>query len=90
MSQTTDNPVEILMVCIPVDYTNARAVCNNIENQEYTSMVALRNQLDKDLDVDEETDKPLFFLLTDYMEVANDQYLNHENYFISYVKIIKK
>jgi hypothetical protein len=81
------------MVCIPVDYTNARAVCNNIENGEYKSMVELRSQLDKDLGVDyedEETDKPVFFSLTDYMEEANDQYLNHENYFISYVKIIKK
>lgn len=88
-----ETPVETVIVCIPVDYTNARAVCNNIENQEYASMVALRSQLDKELDVDyedEETDKPVFFSLTDYMEEANDQYLSHENYFISYVKIIKK
>jgi hypothetical protein len=88
-----ETPVETIMVCIPTDYTNARAVCNNIENGEYKSMVELRSQLDKDLGVDyedEETDKPVFFSLTDYMEEANDQYLNHENYFISYVKIIKK
>jgi len=88
-----ETPVETIMVCIPVDYTNARAVCNSIENQEYKSMVELRSQLDKDLGVDyedEETDKPVFFSLTDFMEECNDQYLNHENYFISYVKIIKK
>lgn len=84
---------ETVMVAIPTDYTNARSVCNNIENQEYKSMVALRDQLDKDLGVDyedEETDKPVFFSLTDFMEECNDQYLNLENYFISYVKIIKK
>lgn len=88
-----ETPVETIMVCIPIAYTNARAVCNNIENGEYKSMVELRNQLDKDLGVDyedEETDKPVFFSLTDFMEECNDQYLNHENYFISYVKIIKK
>ena len=88
-----ETPVETIMVCIPIAYTNARAVCNNIENGDYKSMVELRNQLDKDLGVDyedEETDKPVFFSLTDYMEEANDQYLNHEKYFISYVKIIKK
>jgi hypothetical protein len=56
-------------------------------------MVALRNQLDTELGVDyedEETDKPVFFSLTDFMEECNDQYLNMEKYFISYVKIIKK
>lgn len=84
---------ETVMVAIPTDYTNARDVCNLIENQEYKSMVALRDQLDKELGVDyedEETDKPVFFSLTDFMEECNDQYLNMENYFISYVKIIKK
>ena len=84
---------ETVMVAIPTDYTNARVVCNNIENQEYKSMVALRDQLDTELGVDyedEETDKPVFFSLTDFMEECNDQYLNMEKYFISYVKIIKK
>lgn len=84
---------ETVMVAIPTDYTNARDVCNLIENQEYKSMVALRDQLDKELGVDyedEETDKPVFFSLTDFMEECNDQYLNMENYFISYVEIIKK
>ena len=84
---------ETVMVAIPTDYTNARDVCNLIENQEYKSMVALRNQLDTELGVDyedEETDKPVFFSLTDFMEECNDQYLNMEKYFISYVKIIKK
>jgi hypothetical protein len=84
---------ETVMVAIPTDYTNARFVCNLIENQEYKSMVALRNQLDTELGVDyedEETDKPVFFSLTDFMEECNDQYLNMEKYFISYVKIIKK
>ena len=84
---------ETVMVAIPTDYTNARDVCNLIENQEYKSMVALRNQLDTELGVDyedEETDKPVFFSLTDFMEECNDQYLNLEKYFISYVKIIKK
>lgn len=84
---------ETVMVAIPTDYTNARGVCNLIENQEYKSMVALRNQLDTELGVDyedEETDKPVFFSLTDFMEECNDQCLNMEKYFISYVKIIKK
>jgi len=84
---------ETVMVAVPVAYHNARKICELIENQEYKSMADLRIQLDKDLDIDyddEETDKPTFFSLTDFMDECNDQYLNVENYFISYVEIIKK
>ena len=84
---------ETVMVAVPVAYHNARKICNLIEKQEYKSMADLRIQLDKDLDIDyddDETDKPTFFSLTDFMEECNDQYLNLENYFISYVKIINK
>lgn len=84
---------ETVMVVVPVAYHNARKICNLIEKQEYKSMADLRIQLDKDLDIDyddDETDKPTFFSLTDFMEECNDQYLNLENYFISYVKIINK
>ncbi len=84
---------ETVMVAVPVAYHNARKICELIENQEYKSMADLRIQLDKDLDIDyddDETDKPTFFSLTDFMDECNDQFLNMLNYFISYVKIIKK
>lgn len=88
-----ETKTETVMVCIPVDYTNSRKVCELIQNCEYDSMVDLRNYLDKELEVDyddEETEKPIFFDLNDFMDECNDQYLNIENYFISYVEIIKK
>jgi hypothetical protein len=88
-----ETPVETIMVCIPTDYTEARKTCELIQNDVYQSYKDLRDYLDKELEVDyedEETDKPVFFELNDFMDESNDQYLNHENYFISYVKIIKK
>ena len=85
---------ETVMVCIPVDpYHNARKVCELIQCNQYKSMVELRDQLDTELGVDyedEETDKPVFFNLNDFMDECNDQYLNMEKYFISYVEIINK
>lgn len=84
---------QTIMVAIPTDYTNARKVCEAIESIPFDDYVKLRNHLDKELGVDyedEETDKPVFFSLTDFMDECNDQYLNLENYFITYVKIIKK
>ena len=80
-----------IIVCIPVaPYTNARKVCEDIENREFDDYKELSVLLDKELGVDhedEDTDKPTFFLLTDFMDECNDQYFNVENHFISYVKI---
>lgn len=84
---------QTIMVAIPVAYDNARKVCEAVENTNFDDYKELRSHLDKELDVDyedEETDKPVFFSLTDFMDECNDQYLNLENYFITYVKIIKK
>ena len=88
-----ETPVETVMVAIPVDpYHNARKVCELIQNQRYQSMSELREQLNKELDVDNESDveQPVFYSLNDFMDECNDQFLYIENYFISYVQIVVK
>ncbi len=88
-----ETKTETVMVAIPVDYTNARKTCELIQNQVYQSYLDLRNYLDKELEVDyedEETEKPVFHNLNDFMDESNDQYLNLEGYFIGYVQIVVK
>lgn len=82
---------ETVMVVIPIDFHNARKVCEHIQNDTYTSSSELRVYLNKELDITDETEEhPMFFDLNCFMDECNDQYLNVENYFISYVEIIKK
>ena len=76
------------IVSISVDYSNARQVCNQIENQVFKSFTELRGYLNNNLISDEEVEnKPQFFSLTDFMEECNDQYFDFEGTFISYVKV---
>jgi hypothetical protein len=78
----------IFIVTISVDYSNARKVCETIENQKYDSLNDLRNRLELHLGVnDSDKNQPQFFSLTDFMDECNDQYLDLESVFISYVKI---
>jgi hypothetical protein len=82
-----------LIVCIPTEYGDSRKVCDFIGNETYKSLVEVRDYVDKELGVDyddEETEKPLYFNLTDFIDECNDQVLNIETYFISYVQIIQK
>lgn len=76
------------IVAISVDYSNARQVCNLIENQVFESYGALRKHLNEKLSVGEEDEnQPQFFSLGDFMEECNDQYFNFDAIFISYVKV---
>ncbi len=76
------------IVAISVDYSNARQVCNLIENQVFESYGSLRKYLNEKLLVDEEDEnQPQFFSLSDFMEECNDQLFNFEGTFISYVTI---
>ena len=76
------------IVAISVDYSNARQVCNLIENQVFESYGSLRKYLNEKLLVDEEDEnQPQFFSLSDFMEECNDQLFNFEETFISYVTI---
>ena len=76
------------IVAISVDYSNARQVCNLIENQVFESYGSLRKYLNEKLLVDEEDEnQPQFFSLSDFMEECNDQLFNFEGTFISYVTV---
>ena len=76
------------IVAISVDYSNARQVCNLIENQVFESYGSLRKYLNEKLSVDEEVEnQPQFFSLSDFMEECNNQLFDFEGTFISYVKV---
>jgi len=88
----TVEKTETVMVVVPIDFHNARKVCENIQNNIYTSdsqlgcCTKLRTELNEALDITDEVEEcPMFFNLNDFMDECNDQYLNVENYFISYV-----
>ena len=79
------------IVAISVDYTNARKVCELIQEQVFETYQDLRNYLNIHLEVDEDNEgQPQFFSLDDFMEECNDQLFNFEGTFISYVKVGKK
>ena len=80
---------ETVIVVISVDYSNARKVCEQLENQQFASTTELREVLNLELETDEEDkNQPQFFSLSDFMDECNDQYINLENSFISYVNLI--
>ena len=79
--------METCIVLIPVSYSNARKVCNSIENQKFDGVDVAREVIKKKLD-DDYKGHVHIFLLTNFMEEVNDQNLdNLENYFISYIHI---
>ena len=83
------------IVCIPTDYNNGRELAEAIENQTYKTTTALRIQLalelihERDPEVEDGTEPSvgdvLIYELTDFMDECNDQALNVEGYWISYV-----
>ena len=80
--------MKTIIVAIPVDYGDARRVCNLIENQVFESYGSLRKYLNEKLSVDEEDEnQPQFFELSDFMEECNDQLFNFDGTFISYVTV---
>jgi len=82
--------METTIVSIPVHYTNARKVCDEIQEQVFESYTDLRDYLKSHLNVeDEDEDYPQFFSLNDFMEECNDELFNFQGTFISYVKIKK-
>lgn len=88
-----ETPTETVMVAIPVDpYRNARKVCELIQNQVYQSYKDLRDYLNNELGVDQDSDdeQPVFYNLNNFMDECNDQFFNVGNYFISYVQIVVK
>jgi hypothetical protein len=80
--------METCIVLISVDYSNARKVCNLIENQKFDNRQELIKTIKEQL-VDCDGDGGVsIFRLTDFMEEVNDQYLDVlTEHFISYVHV---
>jgi len=77
------------IIAIPVDYTNSRKVAEAIESRQFDSYVELRSELHKQLVFEERIPEPTIYSLTDFMDACNDQEIDLEEYFISYVYINK-
>ena len=78
------------IVVISVSFTNAKQVCNLIQNDTFETYQHLRDCLTFQLKIDEDDEEqPQFFSLDDFMEECNDQLINLDNVFISYIKIGK-
>ena len=83
--------MEVLIVLIPVDIT-ARKVCETIENAHFT--IKTKHQPTKEDILDEVSfrlglnaynDKVMF--VSDFMNMFNDQELNPDDYYMSYVYV---
>ena len=84
--------MKTIIVLIPVAFDNARKVCEHIQTNTYTAenplgcCTMLRTELNKALDITGEVDEnPLMFDLSDFMDECNNQEINMENYFMTYV-----
>ena len=76
------------IVIIPVFYSNARKVCELIQNGIYKTETKLIEVLKKELEFEEEAIKPMVLNMSDFMDLVNDQELdNLTGSFISYVTI---
>jgi hypothetical protein len=82
--------MNLYVVLIPVDsFSNARKVCELIENQTFGTLTHLNNVLNEELVRDDEDgDEVTALKISDFMDAVNDQDLdNLTNCFISYVNI---
>ena len=77
------------IIAIPVDYTNSRKVAEAIESRQFDSYVELHKQLHKQLQFENAIPEPTIYSLTDFMDACNDQEIDLEGNFISYVYITK-
>jgi len=76
------------IIAIPVGYTDAREVCEDIQHNTFKDFTELRDVLNSKLGVNEDDDnQPTFYNLNEFMNECNDQYFNFDGTFISYVKI---
>lgn len=77
------------IVLIPVDYHNARKVCERIENMKFKSSNQIVIHLLAELDG--KNKGVLIYDISEFMDVVNNQELDIlTEYFISYVNVEKK
>lgn len=87
-----------VIVIIPVEHTNSRTVCEEIEGQTYTNATALRKDLEAKLGInkidgiveEDELAEPQFYNIEDFTQGVNDQDLDVlSDSFIAYVYVEK-
>lgn len=82
--------MSVVIVVIPVSYSNARKVCNLVEGQTFFSDSSLRDYINENLELVDELDDedlPKFYSLTDFMEECNNEDFDYGCSFISYCNI---
>ena len=79
---------EVKLVTISANYFNAESVCELIKNQNFESYSDLISFLNTKLNVEaKDIDKPRIFPLDHFCFYSNNNYLNLDNKFVTYVKI---
>ena len=67
-------------ILIPVENSEARKICERIE--------ATIVEEDVDAEINELSDVDYeMYPISDYMDMVNNEELNHDNYFITYIQI---
>lgn len=78
----------LMVVVIDVDgFTNGRKACNNIENMTFKKTDDVIKELLKYTSISGKEGYVSMYELTDFMELCNDQQINLEGSWISYVHL---
>lgn len=77
------------IVLIPVKDDNSRKICELIENMKFNKYMELRGFIGSQLN-EGDLEDVLFYSLSDFMDECNDQVIDLDNYFISYVQSATK
>jgi len=80
--------METHIVLIPVEYSNSRKVCEQIQNQKFKSVNEALIEITSKLDIESLSDI-LIYDMDNFMDVVNDQDLDVLiDFFMSYIIII--
>jgi hypothetical protein len=80
--------METHIVLIPVEYSNSRKVCEQIQNQKFKSVNEALIEITSKLDIESLSDI-LIYDMNNFMDVVNDQDLDVLiDFFMSYIIII--
>jgi hypothetical protein len=80
--------METHIVLIPVEYSNSRKVCEQIQNQKFKSVNEALIEITSKLDIESLSDI-LIYDMNNFMDAVNDQDLDVlTDFFMSYIIII--
>ena len=76
-----------IIVSISTDCLNSRKVCELIQNQPYSTLIQLKNELREKLELEDLGEVVGVYELNDFMDEMNNQTFDVEGTFITYVEM---